>query len=43
MYSVEQIKAMGKEKNENNLLKLFEIFRLPVPIDRNFSGASPCL
>lgn len=33
MYSVEQIKAMGKEKNENNLLKLFEIFRLPAPID----------
>ena len=33
MYSVEQIKAMGKEKNENNLLKLFEIFKLPAPID----------
>ncbi len=33
MYSVEQIKAMGKEHNESNLLKLIEIFKLPNPIE----------
>ena len=33
MYSIEQIKALGKEKNEANLNELLRIFALPAPVE----------
>ena len=33
MYSIEQIKDLGKEKSEINLNKLLEIFNLPAPVE----------
>ncbi|MBR2209211.1 MAG: site-specific DNA-methyltransferase [Synergistaceae bacterium] len=33
MFSVEQIKAMGKEHSESNLLNLIKIFKLPAPVE----------
>ena len=33
MYSVEQVKRMGKNRTESNLRVLFDLFRFPLPID----------